>query len=137
MARKPKTIANKPKTVAKSRAELRRSTQRSIFPAQVLSPDQRVRASVKVIAARHLELIEERINELEPEAVIEGAASMAKFLKDVTSALKTVQDMEHAEASDLTGMSDEDLDAELAKAEEREAVTTARLMKALPKGDVE
>jgi len=109
---------------------LRRETQKSIYPAQVLTPDQQLRTSVKTIAARQLALVEEgmaRGSELtDPQTV-------ARFLKDVTVAMKTVQDMERNEAADLTGLTDEELEQELAEAEQREASANKRLMDVLPR----
>lgn len=64
-------------------------------------------------------------------------AAVARFLKDVTAAMKNVADMERNEASDLTGASDEDLERELQEAEAREAEANARLMKALPRSKTE
>jgi hypothetical protein len=89
-----------------------------------------LRTSVKTIAARQLRLIEESIAD---GTNVSDPAAIARFLKDVTAAMKTVQDMERNEAGDLTGLSDEEIDAALEEAEAREKETNERLLKALPR----
>lgn len=134
MSTKPKSPKNKPKRVVTRRAELARTARQSIYPAQVLSPDQELRVSVKMIAARQLKLIEDGM----AGGVMESdPAAIARFLKDVTVALKSVQEMERNDASDLTGLSDEDLERELQEASEREAASAKRLMDVLPRGKSE
>lgn len=137
MSKKPKSPSNKPKTVVKKRADVRRSLQQSIYPAQVLTPDQRLQLSVKTIAARQLALIEERLGDVPDEMIGEQASSVARFLKDVTVALKNVQEMERASQDDLSRLSDEQLEELARAADAREAEANERLLKALPRSKAE
>ena len=134
MSTRPKSPTNKPKRVATKRTELRRATQKSIYPAQVLSADQEMRMSVKRIVARQLKRIDEAMGE---GTDLSDPATIARFLKDVTVAMKSVQDMERNDSSDLTGLTDEDLERELLEAQEREQAATKRLMDVLPRSKAE
>lgn len=134
MSTRPKSPTNKPKKVVTKRAELKRATQKSIYPAQVLSADQEMRMSVKRIVARQLKRIDEAMGE---GTDISDPATIARFLKDVTVAMKSVQDMERNDSSDLTGLTDEDLERELQEAQERERAATKRLMDVLPRSKAE
>lgn len=90
-----------------------------------------------MIAARQLALIEERLGDVSDVMVGEQASAIARFLKDITVALKNVQEMERANKEDLSRLSDAELDALQSAAEEREAVGNERLLKALPRSKTE
>lgn len=62
------------------------------------------------------------------------ASATARFLKDVTAALKNVQDMENNSREDLTDLSDDQIEKQIEEAEAREREANARLLKALPRG---
>ena len=93
-----------------------------------------MRMSVKRIVARQLKRIDEAMGE---GTDLSDPATIARFLKDVTVAMKSVQDMERNDSSDLTGLTDEDLDRELLEAQEREQAATKRLMDVLPRSKAE
>ena len=93
-----------------------------------------MRMSVKRIVARQLKRIDEAMGE---GTDLSDPATIARFLKDVTVAMKSVQDMERNDSSDLTGLTDEDLERELLEAQEREQAATKRLMDVLPRSKAE
>lgn len=87
-----------------------------------------------MIAARQLALVEES---MASGTNVSDSQTVARFLKDVTAAMKSVQEMERNDSADLTGLTDEELEREVAEAEEREQATTRRLMDVLPRSKAE